>query len=99
MLEQMGKAAKAASYQLAVLNTAQKDRALLTIADLLEVESATILAANVLDLADARQNGMSEALLDRLLLTQERLSAIASDVRQVCRLTDPVGQVIDGSML
>ncbi|MEI7264313.1 glutamate-5-semialdehyde dehydrogenase [Pectobacterium carotovorum subsp. carotovorum] len=99
MLEQMGKAAKAASYQLAVLSTAQKDRALLTIADLLEAESATILAANALDLADARQNGMSEALQDRLLLTQERLSAIASDVRQVCRLTDPVGQVIDGSML
>ncbi|UUE56771.1 glutamate-5-semialdehyde dehydrogenase [Pectobacterium aroidearum] len=99
MLEQMGKAAKAASYQLAVLSTAQKDRALLTIADLLEAESATVLAANALDLADARQNGMSEALQDRLLLTQERLSAIASDVRQVCRLTDPVGQVIDGSML
>ncbi|KFW98109.1 glutamate-5-semialdehyde dehydrogenase [Pectobacterium carotovorum] len=99
MLEQMGKAAKAASYQLAVLSTAQKDRALLTIADLLEAESATILAANALDLADARQNGMSEALQDRLLLTQERLNAIASDVRQVCRLTDPVGQVIDGSML
>ncbi|UUE46024.1 glutamate-5-semialdehyde dehydrogenase [Pectobacterium aroidearum] len=99
MLEQMGKAAKAASYQLAVLSTAQKDRALLTIADLLEAESATILAANAMDLADARQNGMSEALQDRLLLTQERLSAIASDVRQVCRLTDPVGQVIDGSML
>ncbi|KML65735.1 glutamate-5-semialdehyde dehydrogenase [Pectobacterium peruviense] len=99
MLEQMGKAAKAASYQLSVLSTAQKDRALLTIADLLEAESATILAANALDLADARQNGMSEALLDRLLLTQERLSAIAGDVRQVCRLTDPVGQVIDGNML
>ncbi|RYC37169.1 glutamate-5-semialdehyde dehydrogenase [Pectobacterium zantedeschiae] len=99
MLEQMGKAAKAASYQLAVLSTAQKDRALLTIADLLEAESATILAANALDLADARQNGMSEALQDRLLLTQERLSAIANDVRQVCRLTDPVGQVIDGNML
>ncbi|MCA6943372.1 glutamate-5-semialdehyde dehydrogenase [Pectobacterium polaris] len=99
MLEQMGKAAKAASYQLAVLSTAQKDRALLTIADLLEGEGATILAANALDLADARQNGMSEALQDRLLLTQGRLSAIASDVRQVCRLTDPVGQVIDGSML
>ncbi|MCL6353571.1 glutamate-5-semialdehyde dehydrogenase [Pectobacterium polaris] len=99
MLEQMGKAAKVASYQLAVLSTAQKDRALLTIADLLEAESATILAANTLDLADARQNGMSEALQDRLLLTPDRLSAIASDVRQVCRLTDPVGQVIDGSML
>nr|WP_113864838.1 glutamate-5-semialdehyde dehydrogenase [Brenneria salicis]NMN92424.1 glutamate-5-semialdehyde dehydrogenase [Brenneria salicis ATCC 15712 = DSM 30166]RBP67768.1 glutamate-5-semialdehyde dehydrogenase [Brenneria salicis ATCC 15712 = DSM 30166]RLM32268.1 glutamate-5-semialdehyde dehydrogenase [Brenneria salicis ATCC 15712 = DSM 30166] len=99
MLEQMGKAAKAASYQLAVLSTAEKDRALLMIADLLEAESATILAANERDLADARQNGMSDALQDRLLLTPARLTAIADDVRQVCRLTDPVGQIIDGSML
>ncbi|QTF07364.1 glutamate-5-semialdehyde dehydrogenase [Brenneria izadpanahii] len=99
MLEQMGKAAKAASYQLSVLSTAEKDRALMTIADLLEQESVQILAANEQDVAQARQNGMSEALLDRLLLTQERLAAIANDVRQVCRLTDPVGQVIDGRML
>lgn len=99
MLEQMGKAAKAASYQLSVLSSAEKDRALATIADLLELESAQILAANEQDVAQARQNGMSEALLDRLLLTTERLAAIASDVRQVCRLADPVGQVIDGRML
>ncbi|MEE3663900.1 glutamate-5-semialdehyde dehydrogenase [Brenneria sp. g21c3] len=99
MLEQMGKAAKAASYQLSVLSTAEKDRALVAIADLLEWESAQILAANEQDVAQARQNGMSEALLDRLLLTTERLAAIADDVRQVCRLADPVGQVIDGRML
>lgn len=99
MLEQMGKAAKAASYQLSVLSTAEKDRALVAIADLLELESAQILAANEQDVAQARQNGMSEALLDRLLLTTERLAAIADDVRQVCRLADPVGQVIDGRML
>ncbi|MCG8158602.1 glutamate-5-semialdehyde dehydrogenase [Brenneria goodwinii] len=99
MLEQMGKAAKAASYQLSVLSTAEKDRALAAIADLLEQESVQILAANEQDVAQARQNGMSEALLDRLLLTPERLAAIANDVRQVCRLTDPVGQVIDGRML
>ncbi|MDX5629833.1 MULTISPECIES: glutamate-5-semialdehyde dehydrogenase [unclassified Brenneria] len=99
MLEQMGKAAKAASYQLSVLSTAEKDRALVAIADLLELESAQILSANEQDVAQARQNGMSEALLDRLLLTTERLAAIADDVRQVCRLADPVGQVIDGRML
>ncbi|MCL2891559.1 glutamate-5-semialdehyde dehydrogenase [Brenneria tiliae] len=99
MLEQMGKAAKAASYQLAVLSTAEKDRALAAIADLLESASSTILAANEQDVAQAQQNGMSEALLDRLLLTPARLTAIANDVRQVCRLTDPVGEVIDGRML
>lgn len=99
MLEKMGKAAKQASYHLSVLSTAQKNQALNVIADLLEAESAEILAANALDLADARQNGMSAALQDRLLLTPQRLSAIADDVRQVCRLNDPVGEVIDGRLL
>ena len=99
MLEQMGKAAKQASWQLSVLSGAAKDNALLAIADRLEAQSEQILAANALDMADARQNGLSEALLDRLLLTPARLASIAADVRQVCRLTDPVGQVIDGRML
>jgi len=99
MLEQMGKAAKAASWQLAVLSAAAKDRALMAIADSLEAHAEVILAANALDMADARQSGLSEALLDRLLLTPARLSSIAADVRQVCRLTDPVGQVIDGRLL
>ena len=99
MLEQMGKAAKAASYQLSVLSTEQKNQVLLTIADSLEAQSADILAANELDLVDARQNGMSPALLDRLVLNQERLKGIADDVRQVCHLADPVGVLIDGGKL
>ncbi|QHM69964.1 Gamma-glutamyl phosphate reductase [Mixta intestinalis] len=99
MLEQMGKAAKAASYQLATLTTAEKNRVLMTIADQLEAQSATILAANEQDLADARHNGMSAALLDRLTLDATRLKGIADDVRQVCRLADPVGQLIDGGLL
>lgn len=98
-LEQMGKAAKAASYQLAGLSTAQKNAVLLTIADRLEAESAVILAANEQDLADARHNGMSAALLDRLTLNPARLKGIADDVRQVCNLQDPVGEVIDGGLL
>ncbi|MEG3128438.1 glutamate-5-semialdehyde dehydrogenase [Pantoea cypripedii] len=99
MLEEMGKAARAASYKLAELSTAEKNQVLLTIADRLEAESADILAANEQDLADARQNGMSAALLDRLTLNPQRLKGIADDVRQVCRLADPVGQLIDGGML
>ena len=99
MLEEMGKAARAASYQLAELTTAEKNRVLLTIADRLEAESAAILQANEQDLAEARQQGLSAALLDRLLLNPQRLKAIADDVRQVCRLTDPVGQLIDGGQL
>ena len=99
MLEEMGKAAKAASYQLATLTTAEKNRVLMTIADQLEAQSAAILAANEQDLGDARGNGLSEALLDRLMLNPARLKGIADDVRQVCRLADPVGQLIDGGQL
>ncbi|NIF23491.1 glutamate-5-semialdehyde dehydrogenase [Candidatus Pantoea multigeneris] len=99
MLEEMGKAARAAAYTLAELSTAEKNQVLLTIADRLEAESDAILAANELDLADARQNGMSAALLDRLTLNPQRLSAIASDVRKVCQLADPVGQLMDGGVL
>ncbi|WP_174634728.1 glutamate-5-semialdehyde dehydrogenase [Yersinia thracica] len=99
MLEQMGKAAKQASWQLAMLSTAKKNQALAVIANLLESESQAILQANEQDMAAARDSGMSEALLDRLLLSPARLAAIANDVRQVCRLNDPVGRVIDGSLL
>ncbi|QDY41116.1 glutamate-5-semialdehyde dehydrogenase [Candidatus Pantoea soli] len=99
MLEEMGKAARAASYKLAELSSAQKNQVLLTIADRLEAESAAILAANEQDLADARQNNMSAALLDRLTLNPQRLKSIADDVRQVSRLVDPVGQLIDGGTL
>lgn len=99
MLEQMGKAAKAASWALAQLSGKQKNQALTRIANLLEQNSAPILAANELDIAKAREQGTSEAMLDRLLLTQARLESIAADVRKVCQLADPVGQVIDGGVL
>lgn len=99
MLEQMGKAAKAASYQLALLSSREKNRVLEKIADYLEAQSDAILSANQQDLAEAKANGLSEAMQDRLALTPERLHAIANDVRQVCNLADPVGQVIDGGLL
>lgn len=99
MLEQMGIAAKAASYQLALLSSREKNQVLNKIADYLEAQTEDILRANAEDLSDARANGLSEAMLDRLALTPARLRGIADDVRQVCSLADPVGQVIDGGLL
>ncbi|QCJ69165.1 glutamate-5-semialdehyde dehydrogenase [Providencia heimbachae] len=99
MLEQMGKAARVASWQLAQLSTKQKNAALEQIADLLEQESDVILSANQQDMLQAKESGMTEALQDRLLLTPARLKGIADDVRKVCQLADPVGQVIEGSKL
>jgi glutamate-5-semialdehyde dehydrogenase len=99
MLEQMGIAAKAASYQLALLSSREKNQVLNKIADYLQAQTEDILRANAEDLTEARANGLSEAMLDRLALTPERLRGIADDVRQVCSLADPVGQVIDGGLL
>lgn len=99
MLEQMGIAAKAASYKLALLSSGEKNRVLEKIADELEAQMESILSANVQDVEQARANGLSEAMLDRLTLTPARLKAIVDDVRQVCNLADPVGQVIDGGLL
>ena len=98
-LTAMGKAAKAASRVLATLPTARKNDALLTIADEIEAQTAVILAQNALDIADGRARGLSEALLDRLLLTEARVAALAADTRKVATLPDPVGTDIESRML
>lgn len=95
----MGKAAKLASFQLATASTAQKNQALAIIANELEANMDAILAANAKDIALGQEAGLSEALLDRLLLTESRLQAIAHDVRNVIRLPDPVGSEIDSKVL
>ena len=90
-----GTAARAASRTLARLSTAVKDQALLGIArDLLEHESY-ILSANREDMDAGRAAGLSNAVLDRLFLSHERLEAIANDVRKVSLLPDPIGEMID----
>jgi glutamate-5-semialdehyde dehydrogenase len=98
-LQKIGHSARDASYQLALLNTHSKNQLLLTIAEMLEAQSAAILAANRQDITRAQAAGMSAALLDRLLLNEQRLQAIAADVRQLVSLSDPVGQIIDGGQL
>ncbi len=95
----MGKAAKEAAFQLSTATTAQKNRALTIIADELEANQDAILAANAQDIELGRQAGLSDALLDRLLLNTERLAGIASDVRHVVGLQDPVGREIDSRIL
>ncbi|MCG9726125.1 glutamate-5-semialdehyde dehydrogenase [Vibrio brasiliensis] len=95
----MGVAAKEAAFQLATASTAQKNQALAIIADELEANAETILAANAKDIAQGREAGMTDALLDRLLLNEERLAGIANDVRNVISLTDPVGSELDSKVL
>ncbi|GHC42376.1 glutamate-5-semialdehyde dehydrogenase [Streptomyces flavofungini] len=90
---------RAAAATLAPLPRAEKDDALLAIADALEVRTAEIVAANAKDIARAREAGTSEAIVDRLTLTPERVRAIAADVRHVVALPDPVGEVVRGSTL
>jgi len=98
-LENVGRAAKDAARVLAAMSSAQKNALLLALADSLEERAPAILAANAKDLEVARASGMAASLLDRLALDQKRLAGIVGDVRAVCALRDPVGEVMDGSTL
>ena len=95
----MGIAAKDAAFHLATTSTAQKNKALAIIADELEANAATILEANAKDIELGREAGLTDALLDRLLLNEERLTGIANDVRNVISLNDPVGSEMDSKVL
>ena len=96
---ELGKKAKQASFVLATASTAQKNRALEIIADELQSHADAILAANKKDIELGRDAGLSDALLDRLLLNEARLQGIADDVRNVITLTDPVGSEIESRVL
>jgi glutamate-5-semialdehyde dehydrogenase len=96
-LEQMGRAAKQAGRRLATESAQVKNRALLAIADEIEAQAPMIIAANERDMSEAR--GLSDALLDRLLLTPARVAALAQDTRNVATLPDPVGADIEGRLL
>ncbi|MFI1951077.1 glutamate-5-semialdehyde dehydrogenase [Streptomyces xinghaiensis] len=91
--------ARAASAEIAPLPRSVKDDVLRAIADALEVRTKEIVEANAEDVERARAAGTSEAIVDRLSLTPERIRAIASDVRDMTALPDPVGEVVRGSTL
>ena len=94
-MNELGRNAKAASRQKARLDTQTKNDLLNRAADLLEARSAQILAANNQDLKAARENGMPKPLQDRLMLTEDRIHAIAQGMREVAALPDPVGEVLE----
>lgn len=94
-LEAKGRAAKAASHRMAYLSTEVKNKALHNISDELLAKRDEILVSNQIDYHEAHVSGMSIAMLDRLMLSPERLEAIAQDVLAVAALPDPVGEVFD----
>jgi glutamate-5-semialdehyde dehydrogenase len=92
-LIEIGKKAKKAAGELASLNTEQKNRVLLMVADLLVRHAGVILEANARDLKTGREMGLKGAIVDRLTLTGERIESIARGLREVVQLEDPVGEI------
>jgi len=94
LIQSMGRAARAASRELAKLDGARRNGILLAMADELDAAGGEILAANREDVRLAEESGQTAAMVDRLRLDQPRLAKMASAVRDVAGLDDPVGKVI-----
>ena len=95
-IDTLGQQAMVAGRQIAKLSTAAKNDLLNQVAKALVAESAYIITENAKDMANAKENGISEIMQDRLLLTEDRIAGIAEGVRQVADLQDPIGQVVRG---
>ena len=95
-IDTLGQQAKVAGRQIAKLSTAAKNDLLNQVAKALVAESAYIITENAKDMVNAKENGISEIMQDRLLLTEDRIAGIAEGVRQVADLQDPIGQVVRG---
>jgi glutamate-5-semialdehyde dehydrogenase len=93
------RAARDAAAELAPISRAVKDAALLEMADALVAETPAVLSANQSDVERGRAAGLNEGLLDRLLLTEDRIAGMADGLRQVAALPDPVGEVVRGYTL
>lgn len=94
-LQAMGQAAKKAARFLNLANTDSKNKALAAISAALRANAAEILAANGKDISAGQQKGLSESLLDRLRLTQERIEQMADGVDEIITLPDPVGRILE----
>ena len=90
---------RAASKRMSAVSTLEKNAALLRIADALELETDRILAVNGPEVERGREKGLTGSFLDRMVLTPERISAMANDVRTVAALPDPVGETIEAKTL
>lgn len=98
-LLEIGKLAQQASYELAIADSTKKNNALETIAIALEANEQLIVEANKKDIEAGKQAGLTDALLDRLLLDETRLAGIIGDLRSVINLSDPVGEEFDSKLL
>ena len=93
LMIETGQKARAASRRMAAASTADKNNALLRLAELLEAKKETIFAANERDLAKAKKNGLKESFVDRLRVTEKVLRLMAEGARQTAALPDPVGEI------
>lgn len=98
-LNTLGEQAKAASYAMASLTASQKRDLLRAIAAKLTDKRAQIVAANQQDVAKARENGLNDAMIDRLLLDESRLSGVIADIENVVALADPIGSELESQLL
>lgn len=94
MLYEIGKKARETSRKLSILGSSQKNLGLAAVAKALLEGESEILAANEIDVARGRENGMNQGLLDRLLLTPERLRDMIKGLEQIISLEDPIGEVL-----
>lgn len=94
MLTEIGKRAKNAAAKLAVTSTEDKNRILKAMADALRENCQKILDANALDIENGRKNNMSDALIDRLMLNEDRIEGMAKGIEDVIALPDPVGRIL-----
>ena len=94
-MQKIGQQAKQAAKAIAKAKTAQKNQALVSIADLLEVQQTQLLSENKKDLIAGKARGLGDALLDRLALNPERIHAMADGLRQIASLDNPVGEISD----
>ena len=92
----MGSHAKIAARLLAVASTVTKDNALVNIIKCIKAAQSDILAANMIDVANAKNAGISASLLDRLTLTEQRIDGMCQGIRELIALQDPIGEIIEG---
>lgn len=98
MLIELGKRAKKAESVLMTASTEKKNSALFSIAEALKENAGAILEANAADIENAKKAGMKSALIDRLSLNEKRVFSVASGVKEVALLDDPVGKILSGTV-
>lgn len=94
-MTELGRAAREAASEMASVNTAQKNQALIATAEIIEGRREQLVAANTLDMENGRANGLEDAMLDRLELTPARIDTMIEGLKQVAALPDPVGIIND----